>query len=293
MMNPFQHPIANTFKKIQNRITNFLDLEGSPHLCDHWQYHQGQGGGATCIYQDNSFLEKGAVNFSAIHGASFPGQGLPGADALVGKPYLATGLSLVLHPKNPWVPTIHMNIRYFETETLTWFGGGIDLTPYYLKVEDVQNFHRALYMHCNAYGQSYAQFKKQCDDYFYLPHRNETRGVGGLFFDRLAGTLQENQNFVVALGDQFNDLYAPFITYKNTSYTPAMRDFQLWRRGRYVEFNLLYDRGTHFGLQSGGRTESILASLPNEVHWRYNYHPVPGTPEDKLCSEYLKAQDWI
>jgi len=280
---------------IQKQILEFLDVfEGKTqkHLEESWEYKKGLGGGLTCIYENQTLLEKGAVNFSAVQGSSFPASGLPGAKALEGQPYCATGLSLVLHPHHPCVPTIHMNIRFFETQEQEWLGGGIDLTPYYPELLQVKEFHKNLFDLCHKHQQPYNLYKEQCDRYFYIPHRQEARGVGGLFFDRLDNT-EANMNFVLDLGKSFCDLYQPFFKNSSQPCTPEMKSFQLHRRGRYAEFNLLYDRGTHFGLQSGGRTESILASLPPQVNWHYTYPLQPNSPESYLSDFYLQAQDWL
>ena len=203
-------------------------------------------------------------------------------------------MSLVLHPWNPKVPTIHMNIRYFEAGDVWWFGGGIDLTPYYPVRGEVVEFHQALKAICDESGEDYATHKRACDEYFYLRHRGEMRGVGGIFFDHLRRDRQRHLDFVVHLGEAFPNLYRPFIeAHKDDAYTEEQREFQLYRRGRYVEFNLVYDRGTLFGLQSQGRTESILMSLPAAASWRYDWHPAPNTPEAELVNYYLQPQNWV
>ncbi len=287
--------IQSEFRNVQDHICAFLnDADGVPFREDAWDYGKGSGGGRTRVWEHAKLLEKGGVNFSAIQGASLPPAAATEFKLAPGTPFLATGVSLVLHPWNPYVPTIHMNIRYFEAGDLWWFGGGIDVTPYYPVREEVVAYHRRLKQVCDESGEDYAAHKKNCDEYFFLKHRDETRGIGGTFFDHLKSDKAKNLAYCVNLGRAFPDLYRPFIeAHRNDKHTDAEREFQLYRRGRYVEFNLVYDRGTLFGLQSQGRTESILMSLPATAHWRYDWRPGPGTREAQLTDEYLKPRDWL
>jgi coproporphyrinogen III oxidase len=287
--------IQEAFKKVQDRICAFLnEHNGQPYQEDLWQYEKGSGGGRTRVWDGGDLIEKGGVNFSGIEGGSLPPSAATQFQLPDGTPYTATGVSLVIHPWSPHVPTIHMNIRYFEAGPKAWFGGGIDLTPTYPVKEQCIGFHKKLNEVCDQSGHDYAKDKKTCDDYFYLKHRDETRGIGGIFFDHLQDDLEKHFNYCLNLGNAFNDLYDPFIVgNRDKEYTDEQRDFQLWRRGRYVEFNLVYDRGTIFGLQSQGRTESILMSLPAVAHWKYNHQVEPGTPEAELTDFYLKPQDWV
>ena len=289
------HQIQDGFKDIQDLICNFLsDEDGVRYTEDLWDYHKGTGGGRTRVWEHANVLEKGGVNFSAIHGDSLPPSAATQFQVPQGTPFLATGVSLVIHPWNPHIPTIHMNIRYFEAGDVWWFGGGIDLTPYYPVLDEVVAFHKRIKQVCDESGADYAADKAECDDYFLLKHRGETRGVGGVFFDHLREDKDKHFRYVTNLGRAFPDLYRPFVQgHKNDAYTEEQREFQLYRRGRYVEFNLVYDRGTLFGLQSQGRTESILMSLPATAHWRYDWHPPEGTPEAKLTEFFLKPQDWL
>jgi coproporphyrinogen III oxidase len=287
--------IETTFRQIQDRIASFLvAVDGSDFLEDCWSYDKGSGGGVTRVWEGGPLIEKGGVNFSAIQGENLPASAATQFDIPFDTSFFATGVSLVIHPWNPHVPTIHMNIRYFEAGPRWWFGGGIDLTPYYPVREDVVAFHRALKDLCASCGEDYAVHKKACDEYFHIRHRNESRGVGGLFFDHLLENKKSHLQFVTALGDAFPSLYRPLIDgHRDEPYTDAQRDFQCYRRSRYVEFNLVYDRGTLFGLQSGGRIESILMSMPAIAKWRYNWTPQPDSPEAELTEVYLKPQDWL
>ena len=261
---------------------------------DPWQHHSG-GGGITRVMLDGGVFEKAGVNFSHVSG-SFPEElaaTMPGT----GTAFQAMGISLVIHPRNPHVPTVHANFRHISKGggegRAAWFGGGSDLTPYYPRRDDVIHFHRTWKTVCTRHPVAdYARFKKWCDDYFYLPHRSEARGVGGIFFDYLSDRLDEVFAFVRDAGDQFLTAYRPIVERRMAEpYTDDQRRWQLMRRGRYVEFNLLYDRGTMFGLKTGGRAESILMSLPLHVMWGYCENPQPGTPEAELL-EYLKPRDW-
>ncbi len=283
---------------LQQRIVGALEaLDGSPFRTDSWQRPEG-GGGISRLIEEGHFFERGGVNFSHVTGTKLP----PSASALrpeiAGAPWEAMGVSLVLHPRNPHVPTVHMNVRFFCTTGATpvwWFGGGMDLTPYYGYVEDAQHFHRTCKSALDRFGSEfYPRFKKWCDDYFFLRHRNEPRGIGGIFFDDFSEPgFDKSFALLQSAGDAFLSGYLPIAERrKDTPYGEKERDFQAYRRGRYVEFNLVYDRGTLFGLQSGGRTESILMSLPPVVKWRYDWKPETGSAEEKLYSEFLVARDW-
>lgn len=269
---------------------------------DQWQYEGGgSGGGRTRVLSDGETFEQGGVNFSHVIGKNLPVAATQHRPELAGRSFQAVGVSLVIHPRNPYVPTSHANVRFFLAEKegeapVWWFGGGFDLTPYYPFEEDVLHWHRVSRDACKEFGgEVYPRFKQWCDEYFFLKHRNETRGVGGLFFDDLnEWDFERSFAFQRSVGDSYIPAYLPIVQKrKNTPYGERERDFQLYRRGRYVEFNLIYDRGTIFGLQSGGRTESILMSLPPVAHWRYNWKPEPGSAEDNLYSNYLKPRDWL
>ena len=282
------------FRELQDRICAALaEVDGQASFReDTWQ-RPGGGGGRSRVLVDGGVFENAGVNFSEVHGqmsAEFARQ-LPGA----GLDFSATGMSLVLHPSNPKVPTVHANFRYLTKGEASWFGGGADLTPYYPYREDVIHFHRVWKGVCERHPApvDYAKFKKWCDDYFFLAHRQEPRGVGGIFFDYLEGEFEALFRFVRDCGDSFLDAYVPIVQRrKEESYTEQERSFQEFRRGRYVEFNLIYDRGTLFGLKTGGRIESILMSLPPVVRWLYDYQPKPGTREAELYEVYLKPRDW-
>lgn len=294
---PNAETIQQGFKNVQDDICEFLnEHNGRSYAEDLWEYEKGNGGGRTRVWegQPGDLIEKGGVNFSAIRGSSLPQSAATQFQIPEGTEFLATGVSLVIHPWSPHVPTIHANIRYFEAGDVAWFGGGIDLTPCYPVKDQIIKFHTRLKEVCDTSGHDYATDKKVCDEYFYLPHRDEMRGVSGIFFDHLREDLDKHLQYALNLGYAFRDLYGPFIeANRDKAYTDEQRDFLLYRRGRYVEFNLVYDRGTIFGLQSKGRTESILMSLPATAQWRYDYHPEPGTPEHELTHFYLKAQDWV
>ena len=266
---------------------------------DRWT-RPGGGGGRSRVLKNGALFEQGGVNFSEVHGASLPPSASAHRPELAGAPWSAFGVSLVLHPRNPYVPTTHMNVRYFEArpegrDPVWWFGGGFDLTPYYPFDQDIAHWHRTARNVCAPFGeQVYDEHKRWCDTYFFLKHRNEARGVGGLFFDDLnAWGFERCFAYTRALGSAFLDAYLPIVERRrNTPYGERERDFQLYRRGRYVEFNLVWDRGTLFGLQSGGRTESILMSLPPQVRFEYGYEPEPGSEEARLY-DYLKPRDWL
>ncbi len=267
---------------------------------DEWQRPSG-GGGRTRVLAGGETFEQAGVNFSYVYGDTMPAPATAQRPELANCKFHALGVSLVIHPLNPYVPTAHANIRYFvaekpNQETVWWFGGGFDLTPYYPFKQDVIDWHKHAHDACLEFGDDvYPRYKQWCDEYFYLKHRDETRGVGGLFFDDLnAWGFERCFEFMQSVGNHFNQAYLPIVECrKHHSYSQRERDFQLYRRGRYVEFNLLYDRGTMFGLQSGGRTESILMSLPPVAHWRYHWTPVPDSPEHDLYQNYLKPRDWI
>jgi coproporphyrinogen III oxidase len=260
-----------------------------------------RGGGRTRVLNDGAVLEQAGINFSDVEGDALPPSATAHRPELAGRGFRAMGVSLVIHPRNPHVPTSHANVRFFiaeapGTEPVWWFGGGFDLTPFYPLEEDCVRWHRTARAACEPFGTDvYPRFKRWCDDYFFIRHRNETRGIGGLFFDDLNDWGFETCfRFMKSVGDHYLPAYLPLVQLRRgTPYGERERNFQLYRRGRYVEFNLVYDRGTLFGLQSGGRTESILMSLPPKVAWRYNWRPEPGSPEARLYDEFLKPRDWL
>ena len=268
---------------------------------DHWTKKDGNGSGITSVICDGNVFEKGGVNFSIVEGNKMPNSATALRPELEGRKYTALGVSLVLHPHNPYVPTVHSNVRFFvaeepEKDPVWWFGGGFDLTPFYGFDEDAVHWHTTAKKACLPFGEKvYSQYKKWCDDYFYLEHRNEQRGIGGLFFDDLnEGGFDRCFEFMKSVGDHFSEAYLPIVVKrKDTPYGEKERDFQLYRRGRYVEFNLIYDRGTLFGLQSKGRTESILMSMPPEVKWSYQFQVEKDSQEGKLYNHYLKPKEWI
>lgn len=285
---------------LQNRICAELEtLDGKATFArDTWE-RPGGGGGESRVLTEGGVFEQGGVNFSHVFGKEMPPSATKNRPELAGKAFQAVGVSLVLHPRNPYVPTTHANFRFFtagERKPVWWFGGGFDLTPYYPFREDVVHWHETAKSVCDRFGEDlYSRYKAWCDEYFYLKHRGETRGVGGLFFDDVNEPgFEKSFEFVRAAGDNFLEAYKPIVKKRvKHRYGERQRDFQQYRRGRYVEFNLLYDRGTLFGLQSGGRTESILMSLPPIVRWRYNWSPEPGSPEEKLYTDYLRPRDWL
>ena len=288
--------------KLQDNICQTLELaDGKGEFKeDNWQREQG-GGGRTRVLTGGAVIEQGGVNFSHVFGGMLPPSATAARPELTGRSFQAVGVSLVIHPHNPKIPTSHANVRFFIAEKegeepVWWFGGGFDLTPFYPIEEDVVHWHTVAHKLCEPFGtEVYPTYKKWCDDYFYLKHRNETRGVGGLFFDDLnEWGFERSFKFMQAVGDGFLDAYIPIVEKrKGLSFSSAERDFQLYRRGRYVEFNLVYDRGTLFGLQSGGRTESILMSMPPLARWEYDYHPEVGSQEEILYKEYLHPRTWI
>ena len=289
---------------LQDRICQQLEaVDGQEQFVeDAWERTDGlAGGGRTRVLNNGAIIEQGGVNFSHVRGTSMPVSATASRPELAGRSFEAIGVSLVIHPHNPYAPTSHANVRFFIAEKegeepIWWFGGGYDLTPYYGFEEDAIHWHQTAKNACDPFGESiYPKYKKWCDEYFYLKHRDETRGAGGLFFDDLnEGGFKHCFNFLQSIGDSFTQAYIPIMERrKNAPFGERERDFQLYRRGRYVEFNLVYDRGTLFGLQSGGRTESILMSLPPLVKWRYNWQPEPGTDEARLYEVFLKPQDWL
>jgi coproporphyrinogen III oxidase len=299
MMSNLEH-VKEYLMSLQNRICAALeDIDGEAKFAhDAWD-RPGGGGGESRVMKGGRVFEQAGVNFSHVFGKQMPPSATKNRPELAGKSFQAVGVSLVLHPQNPYVPTTHANFRFFtagERKPVWWFGGGFDLTPYYPFHEDVVGWHTVARDTCAPFGDDlYARFKQWCDEYFFLKHRNETRGVGGLFFDDFNELgFERCFEFVRAAGDAYLEAYRPIVERRSTHrYGDRQRDFQLYRRGRYVEFNLLYDRGTLFGLQSGGRTESILMSLPPLVRWAYNWQPEPGSPEEKLYRDYLRPRDWL
>ena len=294
--------LANLQDSIVARLEAF---DGAGFRRDVWQRAEG-GEGITRVIEEGNFFERGGVNFSHVHGGSLPASATANRPQLAGRRFEAMGVSLVLHPRSPWCPTVHMNVRFLLAlpdpvahgtgEPVWWFGGGMDLTPYYPFEEDVRHFHRVCHAAVAPFGaELHPRFKAWCDRYFFLKHRNEPRGVGGLFFDDF-NELGFAQSFALtrSVGDAFLQAYLPIVERRrDLTWSPHERDFQAFRRGRYVEFNLVWDRGTLFGLQSGGRTESILMSLPPEVKWRYDWHPEPDSPEERLYTEFLPVRDWL
>jgi len=315
--------VSQWMKQLQDKICQALESADSAGKFqqDEWEREEG-GGGRSRVMREGNVLEQGGVNFSEVWGSHLPPSILTQRPEAAGHKFYATGTSMVLHPRNPYVPTVHLNYRYFEAGPVWWFGGGIDLTPYYPFAEDAAHFHKTLKQACdNHHPEYYPVFKRWCDEYFYLKHRQETRGVGGIFFDYQDGregqlyrgpqadstaAVYSNQlgnqsprsweeifAFVRDCGEAFLPSYLPIVDRRrNMEYGDRERNFQLYRRGRYVEFNLVYDRGTIFGLQTNGRTESILMSLPPLVRWEYGYTPEPNTPEAELYETFLKPQDW-
>jgi len=287
--------------ELQELIVERLEqVDGTRFKRDGWVRPEG-GGGLSCVMEEGNVLERGGVNFSHVFGDKLPPSASANRPQLAGRSFEAMGVSLVLHPRNPYAPTVHMNVRCFIAkkegeEPVWWFGGGMDLTPYYGFEEDAVHFHTMCRNALTPFGEDYhPRFKKWCDEYFYLKHRKEPRGVGGIFFDDFSDKNFEHAfNLTESVGDHFLPAYVPILERRmDTPYTERERDFQSYRRGRYVEFNLVYDRGTIFGLQTGGRTESILMSLPPIVKWRYDWKPEAGTPEAKLYTDFLIGKDWV
>jgi len=287
---------------LQDRICNALAAEdgGATFIEDSWTRAEG-GGGRSRVLTNGAVIEKGGVNFSHVHGTQMPASATAHRPELAGRAFEAMGVSLVIHPHNPYVPTSHANVRFFIAEKegaapVWWFGGGYDLTPYYGNEADVIHWHQTAKNACDPLGEHlYPRFKKWCDEYFYLKHRDEARGVGGLFFDDYnAESFAHSFALMQAVGDSYVPAYQPIVNARKAMpFTERERDFQLYRRGRYVEFNLVYDRGTLFGLQTGGRTESILMSLPPLVRWEYNWQPDAGSAEAELYENFLPQRDWL
>jgi coproporphyrinogen III oxidase len=293
--------IKDYLTDLQSWIVGKLETEdGQRFRRDAWERPEG-GGGISCLIEDGGLFERGGVNFSHFAGSSLPPSASASRPELAGRSFEAMGVSLVMHPRSPHVPTVHMNVRFFVAEKpaeapVWWFGGGMDLTPYYGFEEDAVHFHRTCRAALEPFGEDlYPRLKKWCDSYFHLKHRNEARGVGGIFFDDLSQPdFDTCFSLTRSVGDHFVDAYVPIVERrKDLPFGERERDFQAYRRGRYVEFNLIYDRGTLFGLQSGGRTESILMSLPPVVKWRYAWQPEPGSPEAALYSDFLPVRDWV
>jgi coproporphyrinogen III oxidase len=291
-------PIRQYFTGLQERIVAGLEaFDGKPFRRDSW------GRGSSIVIEEGDFFERGGVNFSHVTGEAMPASATAHRPELAGRRWEALGVSLVMHPRSPYCPTTHMNVRCFVAikdgeEPVWWFGGGMDLTPYYGFTDDAVHFHRTCKAALVRFGDEvHPRYKKWCDEYFFLKHRREPRGIGGIFFDDLTddgeGGFERCFALTQSVGDHFTAAYLPICERRRgLPYTERERDFQAYRRGRYVEFNLVWDRGTLFGLQSGGRTESILMSLPPIVKWRYDWHPEPGTPEEKLYTEFLPPRDW-
>jgi coproporphyrinogen III oxidase len=281
------------FSGLQERIVSALEVvDRKGFVRDSWQRPEG-GGGTSCIVENGQVFERGGVNLSRVQGRQLPPSASAARPELAGRAYDAMGVSLVLHPRNPYCPTVHLNVRFFAAGDIWWFGGGMDLTPYYGFEEDARHFHATCKAALDGFAQDYyPRFKRWCDEYFHLRHRGEPRGIGGIFFDDLAEA--SSFDLVQSVGDHFLNAYLPILERrKSHPYAEKERSFQAYRRGRYVEFNLVYDRGTLFGLQSGGRTESILMSLPPRAEWRYDWKPEPGSAEEKLYRDFLKPRDWL
>ena len=298
--NPRLNAVKGYLVNLQEEIAAALErIDGQARFeADRWDREEG-GGGETRVLHDGAVFERGGVNFSHVHGTELPPAATAARPQLAGRPFQAMGVSLVMHPKNPYAPTSHLNVRFFSTdgdEPIWWFGGGFDLTPYYPFEEDAQHWHQTAHDALQPFGEDlYPEFKDWCDRYFFLPHRGEARGIGGLFFDDLdRGGFENSFEIMKAVGNAFLEAYLPIVERRHSHpYGDRERQFQLLRRGRYVEFNLLRDRGTLFGLQSGGRTESILMSMPPLVSWKYDWTPEPGSAEEQLISKFLPPRDWL
>nr|WP_294864114.1 oxygen-dependent coproporphyrinogen oxidase [uncultured Pseudogulbenkiania sp.] len=302
-MSHFSSTVVHAFlTDLQDRICAALQTAdgGASFVEDSWQREQG-GGGRSRVLTGGAVFEQAGVNFSHVTGDTLPPSATAHRPELAGRRWEAMGVSLVVHPENPYVPTSHANVRFFIAEKegeapVWWFGGGFDLTPFYGFEEDTVHWHRVAHDLCQPFGaEVYPRYKQWCDEYFFLKHRHEARGVGGLFFDDLnAWGFEQSFAFLQAVGNGYLDAYLPIVARrKDTPWGERERQFQLYRRGRYVEFNLVWDRGTLFGLQSGGRTESILMSMPPLVRWEYGYQPEPGSPEAELYEKFLPARDWL
>lgn len=300
MQSEMLEQVKTFFMSLQDNICRSLtELDGTEFEQDQWQREEG-GGGRSRVLKNGKVFEQAGVNYSHVFGANMPASATAHRPELQGRSFNACGVSLVIHPLNPNMPTTHANVRFFiaekeGAEPVWWFGGGFDLTPFYPVDADVIHWHQTAHDICQPYGEDvYPKYKKWCDEYFYLKHRDETRGVGGIFFDDLnEWGFEKSFQFTQDVGNGFIKAYAPIVTErKDDSYSDQQRQFQLYRRGRYVEFNLVFDRGTLFGLQTGGRTESILMSMPPLVRWEYQYNPSPETAEGKL-QEYLVPREWL
>lgn len=300
-------PDVNAVRKyllaLQESICTGLAKEDgkADFIVDKWERDNGAGGGITRVLTNGSVFEQAGVNFSHVTGEKLPASATAHRPELEGRKFEAMGVSLVIHPENPFIPTSHANVRFFiaskqGSDPVWWFGGGLDLTPYYGNKEDCIHWHKTAEEACEDFGKEiYPKYKKWCDEYFYIKHRDEQRGIGGLFFDDLnEGGFEQCFKFIQSIGNHYLKAYLPIVQRrKTTAYNDEQRKFQLYRRGRYVEFNLVYDRGTLFGLQTGGRTESILMSLPPVVNFKYDWAPKAGTPEAELYEYYLKPRDWL
>jgi coproporphyrinogen III oxidase len=302
---PYSDAVKTYLLELQRRLSAELEVEDGECQVreDAWE-RPGGGGGRSRILSDGVVFEQGGINFSHVHGDRLPPTATASRPELAGRGFQAMGVSLVMHPRNPYVPSSHLNVRFFIAEAtdaapIWWFGGGFDLTPYYGFDDDCIHWHSTARAACDGFGDDpdrlHAELKDACDRYFFLKHRNEPRGIGGLFFDDLnAWGFDRSFAFMRSVGDHYLPAYRPIVARrKATPYGERERAFQCLRRGRYVEFNLVYDRGTLFGLQSGGRTESILMSLPPVVHWRYDWQPEPGSPEARLLTYYLQPRNWL
>jgi coproporphyrinogen III oxidase len=281
---------------LQERIVSALEaIDGERFRADAWQRAEG-GGGLTRVIEEGGLFERGGVNLSRVQGKALPPSATASRPQIAGKAWEAMGVSLVLHPRNPYCPTVHMNVRFFSAGDVWWFGGGMDVTPYYGFAEDARHFHATCRDALAPFGAGlHPRYKRWCDEYFHLKHRNEPRGIGGIFFDDLSEPDFDTCFALMrSVGEHFLPAYLPILERrKGTAFGERERDFQAYRRGRYVEFNLVYDRGTLFGLQSGGRTESILMSMPPRVAWRYDWKPAPGSPEEHLYRDFLIPKDWV
>lgn len=302
MSHPALAEVISYLKNLQDRICQALEAaDGGAHFAQESWQREGGGGGRSRVLRNGHVLEQGGVGFSHVFGEQMPASATAHRPELAGRNFNACGVSLVMHPSNPYVPTSHANVRFFiaekeGAEPVWWFGGGFDLTPFYPFDDDIKHWHQVAKQALDPFGtELYPKFKAWCDEYFWLKHRDETRGVGGLFFDDLNDRpFDECFAIMRAVGDAYLDAYLPIIERrKATSYGDRERQFQLYRRGRYVEFNLVWDRGTLFGLQTGGRTESILMSMPPLVRWEYGYTPEPSSPEARLYTDYLRPRDWL
>jgi coproporphyrinogen III oxidase len=301
MNTPDPNAVRTWLLSLQERIVSAAEaVDGRQFIRDSWERPEG-GGGISRLIEEGNVLERGGVGFSHVKGSSLPPSAAANRPEVAGHPWEAMGVSLVFHPRNPYAPTVHMNVRFFTTtgegnQRVWWFGGGMDLTPYYGFEEDAQHFHQTCRNALQPFGEElHPRFKQWCDEYFYLKHRKEARGVGGVFFDDFnSAGFEQSFAMTQSVGDHFIDAYLPILKRrKDSAYGERERDFQAYRRGRYVEFNLVFDRGTLFGLQSGGRTESILMSMPPIVKWRYNWQPEAGSPEAKLYTDFLPHRDWL